>query len=86
MTKTHSKLKSTTCKAPTQPITERFYTVGYTPNLGRPNPRPQPTIKGRWLEQIGFYVGQAVVIKVERNKLIIELAIQFWKVKQDPAG
>ena len=37
MAKTHSKLKSTTCKAPTQPITERFYTVGYTPNLGSPN-------------------------------------------------
>ena len=77
MTKTHSKLKSTTCKAPTQPITERFYTVGYTPNGGFSNPRPQLTIKGRWLEQIGFYAGQAVVIIVERNKLIIELAMQI---------
>ena len=77
MAKTHFKLKSTTCKAPTQPITERFYTVGYTPNLGSPNPRPQLTIKGRWLEQIGFYAGQVVVIKVECNKLIIELAMQL---------
>lgn len=62
MAKTHFKLKSTTCKAPTQPITERFYIVGYTPNGRFSNPRPQLTIKGRWLEQIGFYAGQAVVI------------------------
>jgi len=34
-------------------------------------------IKGRLLEQIGFYAGQAVVIKVEHNKLIIELAMQI---------
>ena len=77
MTKIHPKLKSTTCKVPTQPITEWFYSVGYTPNLGSPNPRPQLNIKGRLLEQIGFYAGQAVVIKVEHNKLIIELAIQI---------
>ncbi|WP_198248563.1 MULTISPECIES: SymE family type I addiction module toxin [Gilliamella] len=44
---------------------------------GRPNPRPKLTIKGRWLEQIGFYAGQAVLIKVKRNKLIIELAMQI---------
>ncbi|MFQ1054801.1 SymE family type I addiction module toxin [Gilliamella apicola] len=59
MAKEYSKLKSTTCKAHTQPITDWFYTVGYTPNLGRPNPRPQLSIKERWLEQIGFYDGQA---------------------------
>ncbi|AKJ42457.1 SymE family type I addiction module toxin [Pragia fontium] len=57
--------------------TERFYTVGYTPNGGFINPRPQLTIKGRWLEQIGFYAGQPVIIKVEQNKLIIELAMQI---------
>jgi len=28
--------------------------VGYRPNGGRPNPLPQLTIKGRWLEQWGF--------------------------------
>ncbi|PXY94611.1 type I toxin-antitoxin system SymE family toxin [Frischella perrara] len=77
MARTHSKLKSITRKAPTHPITEWFYTVGYTPNGGFSNPRPQLTIKGRWLEQIGFYAGQAVVIKVECNKLIIELAMQL---------
>jgi len=37
----------------------------------------QLTIKGRWLEQLGFYAGQAVVVKIERNKLIIELAMQL---------
>lgn len=75
MAKAHSKLKSTTGKAPTPQPTERFYTVGYTPNGGFSNPRPQLTIKGCWLEQIGFYAGLPVVIKVEQNKLIIELAI-----------
>ena len=77
MTKTHSKLKSTTCKVPTQPITERFYTVGYTPNGGFNNPRPQLTIKGRWLEQLGFYPGLPVTIKIEQNKLIIQLAMRL---------
>ena len=77
MAKTHFKLKSTTCKAPTRPINERFYTVGYTPNGGFSNLGPQLTIKGCWLEQIGFYAGQVVVIKVECNKLIIELAMQL---------
>ncbi|MFQ0990815.1 SymE family type I addiction module toxin [Gilliamella apicola] len=59
MAKAYSKIKSITCKAPTQPITERFYTVGYTPYLVRLNPRQQLSIKRRWLEQIGFYDGQA---------------------------
>lgn len=77
MAKAHSKLKLTTGKDPTPPPTERFYTVGYTPNGGFSNPRPQLTIKGRWLEQIGFYAGLPVIIKVEQNKLIIELAMQI---------
>lgn len=33
--------------------------VGYRPNGGRPNPLPQLTIKGRWLEQWGFVKGQS---------------------------
>ncbi|MBX4134277.1 SymE family type I addiction module toxin [Frischella sp. Ac48] len=40
-------------------------------------PKPQLTIKGRRLEQIGFYAGQSVIIKVEQDKLIIELAMQI---------
>ena len=77
MTKAQSKLKSGTCKALAPQPTERFYTIGYTPQGIKPNPRPQLTIKGRWLEQLGFYAGQAVVVKIERNKLIIELAMQI---------
>ncbi|WP_100151445.1 SymE family type I addiction module toxin [Snodgrassella alvi] len=54
---------------------KRFYTVGYVPQGIKPNPRPQPTIKGRLLKKIGFYTGRPGVIKVEQNKLIIELAM-----------
>jgi len=77
MAKAQSKLKSTTCKEPAPHPTERFYTVGYTPNGGFSDPRPQLTIKGRWLEQIGFYVGCTVIIKVKQNKLIIKLTSKF---------
>ena len=77
MTKTYSKLQSTTDKAPTQQTTERFYTVDYVPQGTKPNPRPQLTIKGGWLEQIGIYVGCPVIIKIEQGKLIIELAMQI---------
>ena len=77
MAKAQSKLKSGTCKALAPQPTERFYTIGYTPQGIKPNPRPQLTIKGRWLEQLGFYAGQAVVVKIERNTLIIELAMQL---------
>lgn len=76
MAKTHSKLKSITDKAPAPQPNERFYTIGYVPQGTKPNPKPQLTIKGRWLEQFGFYVGCPVIIKIERSKLIIELAMQ----------
>ncbi|MCX8640850.1 SymE family type I addiction module toxin [Gilliamella sp. B3172] len=42
------------------------------PQGTKPNPRPQLTIKGRWQEQFGFYVG-CPIIKIEQGKLIIEL-------------
>ncbi|MBI0006069.1 type I toxin-antitoxin system SymE family toxin [Gilliamella sp. W8126] len=77
MSKVYSKLKSTTCKESTPLPTERFYTIGYTPNGGFSNPQPQLTIKERWLEQIGFFAGHPVIIKVEQDKLIIELAMQI---------
>ncbi|MCX8713366.1 SymE family type I addiction module toxin [Gilliamella sp. B3464] len=41
----------------------RFYTIGYVPQGTKPNPRPQLTIKGRWLEQIGFYVAALLSLK-----------------------
>ncbi|MCX8745353.1 SymE family type I addiction module toxin [Snodgrassella sp. B3882] len=34
-------------------------------------------MKGSWLEQIGFYASRPVIIKVEQNKLIIELVMQI---------
>ncbi|MFC0228903.1 SymE family type I addiction module toxin [Serratia aquatilis] len=45
--------------------------VGYRPNGGRPNPPSQLTIRGRWLEQLGFTTGQAVSIIAEQGQLII---------------
>lgn len=48
--------------------------VGYRPNGGRPNPLPQLTIKGRWLEQWGFIIGHPVSIIVGQGQLIIRLA------------
>ncbi|QYN45508.1 type I toxin-antitoxin system SymE family toxin [Gilliamella sp. ESL0441] len=35
------------------------------------------TIKGRWLEQFGFYVGYPVIIKIEQGKLVVELVMQI---------
>ncbi|WP_072011707.1 SymE family type I addiction module toxin [Serratia sp. DD3] len=48
--------------------------VGYRPNGGRPNPLPQLTIKGRWLEALGFNKGQPVSIIAEQGQLIIRTA------------
>ncbi|WP_416380295.1 SymE family type I addiction module toxin [Gilliamella sp. B2824] len=77
MAKVHSKLKSTKDKAPAPQLNERFYTIGYVPQGTKPNPRPQLTIKGRWLEQIRFYVGCPVIIKIKQGKLVIEIDLQF---------
>ncbi|OCF96945.1 SymE family type I addiction module toxin [Gilliamella sp. wkB308] len=68
MAKTFSTLKLTTDKALAPQPKERFYTVGYVPQGIKPNPKPQLTIKGRRLEQIGFYVGSPVVIQIEQGK------------------
>ena len=75
MAKTHSKLKSATGKEPASQPNERFYTIGYVPQGTKPNPRPQLTIKGKWLEQFGFYVGRPVIVKIEQGKLVVELLI-----------
>ncbi|OCG22171.1 hypothetical protein A9G11_07605 [Gilliamella sp. wkB108] len=56
---------------------KKLLKMGYVPQGTKPTPRPQLTIKGRWLEQIEFYVGMPVIIKVNQNKLIIELANKF---------
>ncbi|MHA7848742.1 SymE family type I addiction module toxin [Serratia sp. D1N4] len=42
--------------------------------VGRPNPLQQLTIKGRWLEALGFTKGQPVSITTEHGQLIIRTA------------
>ena len=55
MAKAHSTLKTTSTKTRTvKPRQKRSLTIGYSPNGGQHNPRPQLTIKGRWLEAFGF--------------------------------
>ncbi|MGV8001697.1 SymE family type I addiction module toxin [Photorhabdus temperata subsp. temperata] len=49
----------------------RYYTVDYRPNRGRLNPYPQLTIKGCWLEELGFITGQSIIITTEKGCLII---------------
>ncbi|THB82512.1 type I toxin-antitoxin system SymE family toxin [Pantoea allii] len=51
-----------------------YYKVGYRPNRGQPNPLPQLTIKGRWLEALGFTTGQKIEVIPEAGQLIIRLA------------
>ncbi|MBI0153929.1 SymE family type I addiction module toxin [Gilliamella sp. W8128] len=35
--------------------------------MGRPNPIPQLTIKGRWLEAFGFTIGKPVINDVQQS-------------------
>ncbi|AWH88630.1 type I toxin-antitoxin system SymE family toxin [Limnobaculum parvum] len=56
---------------------KRYYTVGYTPNLGKKAPCPKLTISGYWLEQFGFTTGQPVTVTTERGRLVIETEIKF---------
>jgi len=53
-----------------------YYRVGYRPNKGQPNPLPQLTIKGRWLEALGFTTGQKMEVIPEAGQLIIRLAAE----------
>ncbi|WP_050878834.1 SymE family type I addiction module toxin [Yersinia frederiksenii] len=46
------------------------------PNGGRPNPPPQLTIRGRWLEPLGFTSGQKVEVITEPWQLVIRLATE----------
>ncbi|MBP1132005.1 MULTISPECIES: SymE family type I addiction module toxin [Serratia] len=47
--------------------------VGYRPNGGRPNPPPQLTLTGKWLEQCGFTTGQQIEVITEPGRLIIRI-------------
>ncbi|MGO4743537.1 SymE family type I addiction module toxin [Serratia quinivorans] len=48
--------------------------VGYRPNGGRPNPPPQLTLTGKWLEPLGFTTGQRIEVITEPGQLIIRIA------------
>ncbi|WGL98589.1 MULTISPECIES: SymE family type I addiction module toxin [Arsenophonus] len=52
----------------------RHYTVGYSPNRGKPNPSPQMVISGNWLNKLGFTVGNHYTLTRQAGQLIIRLA------------
>ncbi|MBN3265633.1 SymE family type I addiction module toxin [Pectobacterium brasiliense] len=74
MAKAHSTSRNTVNKATK---TERYYTVGYAPHNGKPNPPSAINLKGRWLEESGFMTGMPITITVERGRLIIETEINL---------
>jgi len=67
--------KSEVVTTEAKPSKPHFYTVGYRPNGGLPNPLPQLTIKGRWLAQAGFRTGQPVIVTVEKGCLMIKAEV-----------
>ncbi|MFE8146338.1 SymE family type I addiction module toxin [Brenneria goodwinii] len=74
MAKAHSKSGVTVNKATK---TARYYTVGYAPQNGRPNPPSAINLKGRWLEECGFMTGMPITVTVERGRLVIEAEINL---------
>lgn len=64
-------------RTPTPAVSESqayYYKVGCRPNNGQPNPLPQLTIKGRWLEALGFTTGEKIEVISAPGQLIIRLA------------
>ncbi|MEQ9846687.1 SymE family type I addiction module toxin [Pectobacterium brasiliense] len=57
--------------------TERYYTVGYSSHNGKPNPPSAINLKGRWLEESGFMTEIAIMVMVERGKIVIETKINL---------
>lgn len=73
MADTHHKSETRTPTTAASESQAHYYKVGYRPNKGQPNPLPQLTIKGRWLEALGFIKGQPVSIIAEHGQLIIRI-------------
>ncbi|MEX6158387.1 SymE family type I addiction module toxin [Providencia manganoxydans] len=44
------------------------------PKRGKPNPSPQLTISGKWLNELGFEVGTHYTLTRQAGQLIIRLA------------
>lgn len=74
MADTHHKPKTRTPTTAASESQAHYYKVGYRPNKRQPNPLPQLTIKGRWLEALGFTTGQKIEVIPEAGQLIIRLA------------
>ena len=74
MADTHHKSETRTPTTAASGTQAHYYKVGYRPNKGQPNPLPQLTIKGRWLEALGFTTGQKIEVITGRGQLIIRLA------------
>ncbi|WP_407321194.1 SymE family type I addiction module toxin [Dickeya ananatis] len=55
--------------------TARYYTVGYAPQNGKPNPPSAINLKGRRLEESGFMTGMPITVTVERGRIVIETEI-----------
>lgn len=39
-------------------------------------PTPTITLKGQWLEDLGFEINKPVVVKCEKGRLIVTLAVK----------
>ncbi|EMI5493159.1 type I toxin-antitoxin system SymE family toxin [Providencia stuartii] len=68
MAKAHSKSGSSINKAPK---TERYYTVGYTPNGSKAAPPPAIHLKRHWLKDAGFETGFTFTVKILNGCLVL---------------
>ncbi|SFN38165.1 Toxin SymE, type I toxin-antitoxin system [Izhakiella capsodis] len=64
--------KSLISDAALVPRTRRLH-VGYLPNQGKGNPKPQIKLSGDWLAVFGFIPGKAVQLEAQSGRLIITL-------------
>ncbi|EOE0524811.1 SymE family type I addiction module toxin [Providencia stuartii] len=72
MAKRDCRVKTPTAKE--EVVKTRQYTVGYASNRGKPNPSPQLTLSGKWLNDLGFTVDSNVTLTRQVGQLIIRLA------------
>lgn len=54
--------------------TTRHYTVGYIRDHIKHLPSPSITLRGHWLEALGFETGRKVEVICEQGELVIRLA------------
>lgn len=76
MAEAHHKSETHTPTTAASGSQAHYYKVGYRPNKGQPNPLPQLTIKGRWLEALGFTTGQKIEVIPGPEQLVIRLATE----------